>query len=177
MKCALPVLALCLVSGVASAKKIEKHPLPPKFGEGFSEAFAWCEVGGPPGDCLCFEPLACGPTGCHSYDEELQELERVLKENKKEFTCKDAEILSCGPIRYIWCDQGKAGARLAAYDEKGKLRSLRQRSGTVKYCQNKAFISYQGEVAACKPLIRLKKLKGQAKVPPAPAEDYPFAKK
>ncbi len=161
----------------AFAKKIEKKKLPPKFGEAFSEPFVWCEVGGPPGDCLCFEPLPCGTTSCRTYDEELGELERVLKENKKNFTCKDAEILSCGPLRYIHCNQGKAGERLMVFDEKGKLRAMRRRSDTVEFCQNKAFISYAGEVTSCKPLVRMKKLKGKAKPPKAPAEDYPFSKK
>lgn len=177
MKYLILSVAMSLSSGVAWAKKIDKRALPPKFGEVFADSFVWCETGGPPGGCLCFESLPCGTTGCRSYDEELAELERVLKENKRAFTCKDAEILSCGPLRYIFCDQGKVGERLMGFDEKGRLRSLRRRSGKVEFCQNKAFLSYAGEVSACKPLVRLKKLKGKAKIPKASAEDYPFLKK
>lgn len=171
------IALLLFPASFALAKKLEKRKLPPPFGEPFTEAFTWCETGGPPGDCLCFEPLPCGTESCRSYDEELHELELVRKDKGKTFTCKDAEILSCGPFRYIHCDQGKAGARLLVYDEKGKLRAMRRRSAKVEYCQNKAFISYAGEVSACKPLVRLKKLKGKGNSPKAPAEDYPFGKK
>mgnify|MGYP003346692337 CR=1 FL=1 len=128
-----------------AAKEKKKHALPPKFGEKIAAPFVWCEVGGPPGGCLCFEPLPCPKAGCNNYDEELTNLEHALKTAPKNFGCKEAEIDSCGPWRFIYCDKGKEGGRLMAFDEGGKLRMLKRRSDTVEFCGNKSFISYAGE--------------------------------
>jgi hypothetical protein len=68
-------------------------------------------------------------------------MQEILKGKKKgvAFVCQYAEEGTCGPWRYIYCDQGETqGTRLGFFDEQGRLAAAYWTSDYGEFCGGRA---------------------------------------